>query len=120
MVDKVNIAQKFTLFDEHWSPKIVGRVNDFAIKLAKIEGAFDWHHHDDEDEMFLVIKGTLTMKFRDKDVVVNAGEFIIVPHGVEHKPVAESECHIMLIEPAGTLNTGNVRTDHTVEELDEI
>lgn len=120
MVDKVNLTEKFALFNEHWSPKLVGKINDYEVKIVKLQGEFVWHHHEDEDEMFLVIDGSLTMQFRDKDVVVNAGEFIIVPHGVEHRPVAEAECQIMLIEPSGVLNTGNVRGELTVDAPEEI
>jgi len=107
-MDKVNIAEKFTQFSEHWSPKIVGEVNNFHVKLAKLKGEFVWHHHEEEDEMFLVIKGRLLMKFRDRDVTIDEGEFIIVPHGVEHLPVAGEEVELILFEPAGTLNTGNL------------
>ena len=114
MIDKVNLAQKFSLFQEQWSPKIVGELNDSYVKLAKIKGEFVWHHHDQEDELFLVIKGRLLMKFRDREVWLDEGEFLIVPRGVEHIPVAEQECHIMLLEPKTTLNTGNVQNERTV------
>ncbi len=114
MIDKVNLAQKFSLFQEQWSPKIVGELNDSYVKLAKIKGEFVWHHHDQEDELFLVIKGRLLMKFRDREVWLDEGEFLIVPRGVEHMPVAEQECHIMLLEPKTTLNTGNVQNERTV------
>lgn len=120
MIDKVNIAQKLALFDDHWHPRIIGQVNQFDVKVVKLQGEFVWHHHDEEDELFLVIKGTLTMQFRDRDIRVEEGEFIIVPHGVEHRPIAELECHIMLFEPSGTLNTGNVRDEKTVDKLDQI
>ncbi|MBN1681176.1 MAG: cupin domain-containing protein [Anaerolineae bacterium] len=116
MLEAVNIAQKLAKFDEHWSPRIAGELNDCYIKLARIKGEFVWHHHDDEDELFLVIKGRLTMKLRDGDVEVGEGEFIIVPKGVEHKPVAEDECHIMLLEPKTTLHTGNVESERTVTD----
>ncbi len=119
-MDKVNIAEKFAQFSEHWSPKIVGEVNNFHVKLAKLKGEFMWHHHDEEDEMFLVIKGRLLMKFRDRDVTIDEGEFIIVPHGVEHLPVAEEEVELILFEPAGTLNTGNLQNERTVAELDRL
>ncbi|KAA3653863.1 MAG: cupin domain-containing protein [Chloroflexi bacterium] len=119
-MDKVNVSEKFARFTDYWSPKIVGELNEFHVKLVKIEGEFVWHHHEDEDEMFFVIKGTLIMKLRDKDVVVNEGEFIVIPHGVEHKPVAETECHIMLFEPKETLNTGNVQDEKTVAALEWI
>lgn len=119
-MDKVNLAAKFAQFTEQWSPKIVGQVNDMHVKLAKLQGEFVWHHHDDEDELFLVVKGRLTIRFRDRDIHLEEGEFLIIPRGVEHLPVAEEEAHVLLFEPAGTLNTGNVRDDHTVETLDEI
>lgn len=119
-MDKVNIAEKFAQFSQHWSPKIVGEVNNFHVKLAKLKGEFMWHHHEEEDEMFLVIKGRLLMKFRDRDVIIDEGEFIIVPHGVEHLPVAEDEVELILFEPAGTLNTGNVQNERTVAELDRL
>ncbi|GED51487.1 MULTISPECIES: cupin domain-containing protein [Brevibacillus] len=120
-MEKVNISQKFALFQEYWSPKIVGDLNDFYIKLAKFQGEFVWHHHEDEDELFLVVKGRLLMHFRDRDEWVEEGEFIIVPKGVEHKPsVPEGECHVILIEPKSTLNTGNVNNERTVAKLDTI
>ena len=119
-MDKVNLAEKLSLFSDHYKPKIVGRVNDCLIKLVKFKGEFVWHHHDVEDEMFYVIRGEMTMKLRDRDLHLRDGEFLIVPHGVEHMPVAEREVHIMLIEPASTLNTGNLRTDRTVEQPDWI
>jgi len=119
-MDKVNIAEKFAQFSEHWSPKIVGEINNFHVKLAKLKGEFMWHHHEEEDEMFLVIKGRLLMKFRDRDVTIDEGEFIIVPHGVEHLPVAEEEVELILFEPAGTLNTGNLQNERTVAELDRL
>ena len=119
-MDKVNLAQKFASFSERWSPKIVGEVNDCAIKVVKLQGEFVWHHHDTEDEMFLVTRGRLRMRFRDREVVLGPGEFIIVPHGVEHMPVADEETEIVLIEPRDTLNTGNVRNERTVEHLQKI
>jgi mannose-6-phosphate isomerase-like protein (cupin superfamily) len=115
-MDKVNLAEKFGLFDEHWSPKIAGELNDSYVKLAKIKGEFVWHHHENEDELFLVVKGRLLMKLRDRDVWVDEGEFIIVPRGVEHKPVAEEEVHIVLLEPKTTVNTGNVQDERTITE----
>jgi mannose-6-phosphate isomerase-like protein (cupin superfamily) len=120
MIEKVNLAEKFTKFQDTWSPKIVGELNDFHVKVVKLKGEFVWHHHDTEDELFLVIKGRLLMKLRDGDVVVNAGEFIIVPHGVEHLPVAQEEVQIVLFEPKTTLNTGNVQNERTVANLDRI
>jgi mannose-6-phosphate isomerase-like protein (cupin superfamily) len=118
MIGKVNINEKLALFSEHWSPKIVGELNGQQVKLAKLKGEFVWHSHDVEDELFLVISGVLVMKFRDRDVVLREGEFIIVPAGVEHKPVAEEEVHLLLFEPASTLNTGTVRNERTVEHLE--
>ena len=118
--DKVNVAQKLSLFDEHWSPKIVGDLNGQHVKLVKISGEFVWHLHDDEDEMFLVVDGRFRMEFRDREVWIERGEFIVVPRGVEHRPVAEEEASVMLFEPASTLNTGNVKGEMTVAELDRI
>jgi mannose-6-phosphate isomerase-like protein (cupin superfamily) len=120
MPEVVNLAQKLSLFTEHWSPKIVGELNDFHVKLVKFQGEFVWHHHDDEDEMFLVLKGRLQMRFRDKDLWLNEGEFVIVPRGVEHMPVAPEEVHVVLFEPKSTLNTGNVESERTVTDLDRI
>jgi mannose-6-phosphate isomerase-like protein (cupin superfamily) len=116
----VNLAAKFRLFDEYWSPKIVGELNDAYVKLVKLKGEFVWHHHETEDELFFVMKGRLLLKFRDGDVWVEPGEFMIVPRGVEHLPVAAEETHVMLLEPKSTLNTGNVRNERTVSELDRI
>lgn len=111
---KVNIEEKFSLFTAHWSPKLVGTVGDTHIKLVKVQGEFLWHKHDDEDEMFYVVNGELAMRFRDREENLSAGEFIIIPKGVEHMPVADEETQIMLIEPATTINTGNEETDRTV------
>jgi mannose-6-phosphate isomerase-like protein (cupin superfamily) len=119
-VEKVKIAEKLSLFDERWSPKVVGELNGQHIKLVKLLGEFVWHHHDEEDEMFLVIDGRFRMEFRDREVWIEEGEFIVVPRGVEHRPVAEEEASVMLFEPASTLNTGNVRDGMTVTELDRI
>lgn len=116
-MDIVNIQGKFSKFSEHWSPKVVGELNDQYIKLVKAKGEFVWHHHETEDELFLVVKGRLRMLFKDREVVLNEGEFLIVPRGVEHKPVAEGETHIVLLEPKFTLNTGNVRDERTIEEI---
>ena len=120
MLTKVNVDRKLRAFSEYWTPKIVGEVNDSHVKLVKIKGEFVWHHHDEEDEMFLVVKGKFTMKLRDGDQAINEGEFIIIPRGVEHCPAAEEECHILLFEPRTTLNTGNVRNERTKERLDNI
>ena len=119
-VDRVNIGDKFALFDEHWKPKIVGELNGQHVKLVKFIGEFVWHHHDEEDELFLVVKGRFRMEFRDRSVWIEEGEFIVVPRGVEHRPVADEEAHVLLFEPASTLNTGNVRDQRTVAELDRI
>jgi len=119
-VDKVNLAQKLALFSEVYKPKIVGEVNDFFVKLVKVQGEFVWHHHENEDELFLVLKGTLTIHFRDGDVLLNPGEFLVVPKGVEHKPSADEEAHVVLLEPKTTLNTGNVLSDRTVSVLDRL
>ena len=116
----INLSQKFLLFNEYWNPKIAGELNDSYVKLAKLKGEFDWHHHDNEDELFLVVKGQLLMKFKEKDVLVNEGEIIIVPKGIEHKPVAEKEAHILLIEPKTTLNTGTTVNERTRRDLDWI
>jgi mannose-6-phosphate isomerase-like protein (cupin superfamily) len=113
--EKVSLAEKFSLFTDYRNPRIVGEVNDSHIKVVKLNGEFIWHHHDNEDELFLVVKGKLLMKLRDRDVSILPGEFFVVPKGVEHCPVAEGETHIVLIEPKGTLNTGNVRNEITVE-----
>ncbi len=119
-MEKINLLQKFSLFSEHWSPKIVGELNEQHIKLSKFEGEFVWHKHDEEDEAFFVIKGSFTMELRDKNIVLNEGDMLIVPKGVEHKPVAEKEVWVMLFEPAGTLNTGDVVDEKTKAELDRI
>lgn len=115
-MDKVNLHDKLALIPEPWSPRIVGELNGQHVKLAKLQGEFIWHHHEHEDELFLVLKGTLLMRLRDGDVTINEGEFLIVPRGVEHQPVAAGEVHVLLFEPAGTLNTGNVRNERTVED----
>ena len=104
----VNIGEKLSLFNEYWNPKIVGGLNDHKVQVVKLKGEFVWHHHKNEDELFLVIKGTLTIHFRDRDIEVKEGEFVVIPHPVEHKPEAKEEVHIVLIEPKNTLNTGNV------------
>ena len=119
-MEKVNLKEKFRLFNEPWHPKVVGELNDSYVKIAKLRGEFIWHHHEQEDEMFLVVRGRLRMRFRDRDVVVDPGEFIIVPRGVEHMPVADEECQIVLVEPKTTMNTGNVQNDRTVAELERM
>jgi mannose-6-phosphate isomerase-like protein (cupin superfamily) len=115
MPDVINLAQKFALFSELWSPRIVSELNDSYVKLAKVQGEFVWHHHDHEDELFLVVKGRLLMQLRDGDRWVEEGELIIIPRGVEHRPVAPDECYILLLEPKSTRNTGNVENERTVE-----
>ncbi len=112
----INLAQKLASFEEHWSPRIVGELNGQQVKLAKLQGEFVWHHHEQEDELFLVVHGTLRMRLRDREVTIQPGEFFIVPRGVEHQPVADTEVHVMLFEPAETLNTGNLHNERTVEQ----
>jgi mannose-6-phosphate isomerase-like protein (cupin superfamily) len=114
---KVNLRQAFATFDEAWHPRVAGEVNDMQVKLAKLEGEFMWHHHDDEDELFLVVHGVLRMRFRDRDITVEPGEFLIVPRGVEHLPIGERDCQVMLFEPKSTLNTGTVVNDRTVDPV---
>jgi mannose-6-phosphate isomerase-like protein (cupin superfamily) len=120
----VNLDQKFSLFSEQYKPKIVGEVNDLYVKVVKLKGDFLWHHHANEDELFLVVKGELRMRFREngqeREEIIHPGEFMIVPRGVEHLPSAEEECHIVLLEPKTTLNTGNVENERTVPVLDRI
>jgi mannose-6-phosphate isomerase-like protein (cupin superfamily) len=116
MTETVNIADKFEQIDGYWQPRIAGELNDSYIKLAKLKGEFVWHHHENEDEMFLVVKGRLCIKLRDRDLWIEEGEFAIIPRGVEHKPVAEEEVHVMLLEPKTTVNTGNVQNERTVED----
>jgi mannose-6-phosphate isomerase-like protein (cupin superfamily) len=119
-MDTVNLMEKFALFDEHWSPKVVGELNGQHVKLVKFRGEFVWHKHDHEDELFLVVKGRFLMEFRDREVRIEEGEFLIVPRGVEHRPVADEEVQVLLFEPAGTLNTGDVRDEKTVREPERI
>jgi mannose-6-phosphate isomerase-like protein (cupin superfamily) len=119
-MELVNINEKLSRFSDHWNPKIVGELNDSYVKLVKLKGEFIWHHHENEDELFLVIKGELRMRLRDGDVRIGPGEFLIVPRGVEHMPVADEEVHLLLLEPKTTLNTGNVRNERTREELARI
>jgi mannose-6-phosphate isomerase-like protein (cupin superfamily) len=113
-MERINLRDKLSRFEDHWSPKIIAELNGQQVKLVKFQGEFLWHHHAREDELFLVLKGEFTMKFRDRDVVLREGECIIVPAGVEHKPVAAKEVHVLLFEPASTLNTGTVQNDRTV------
>ena len=123
-MEKVNLTQKFSLFSDQYSPKIVGEVNDAYVKLVKLQGEFMWHHHDNEDELFLVVKGALRMRVRENgsesEFIVKPGEFIIIPRGVEHLPSADEETHVMLLEPKTTLNTGNVESKRTVHQLQKI
>lgn len=119
-MQKVNLSEKFNLFKEHWSPKIVGELNGQHVKIAKLQGEFVWHKHNDEDELFFVIKGQLIIAFRDREEVLNPGEFIIVPRGVEHKPFAYEEVEVMLFEPKSTVNTGTTGGDLTQQNLDVI
>ena len=119
-LEKVNVAEKFQQINEYWKPYIVGELNGQLVKLDKLKGEFVWHKHENEDEMFLAVKGRFRIDFRDKHVQVEEGEFIIVPRGVEHRPVAEEEAHVLLFEPASTLNTGNVRNERTIESLKRI
>src|SRR4051812_35644481 len=124
MLAKVNVASKLSLFQEHYTPKIIGEVNDLYVKVAKIQGEFHWHHHENEDELFYVVKGALRMKVRDNgkenEFVIMPGEFIVIPRGMEHLPSADEETHIMLLEPRTTLNTGNINNERTLSELERI
>lgn len=119
-MEKVNLGQKFRLFHDYWSPKIAGELNDSYVKLVKLKGEFVWHHHEAEDELFLVVKGRLLIRLRDRDVWLEEGEFVIIPRGVDHLPVAEEETHVVLLELKSTLNTGNVRDERTVTDLEWI
>ena len=119
-MDKINLNEKFAQFSEHWCPKILADLNGQQVKAAKLKGEFDWHSHADEDELFWIVQGTLEMHFRDRVVTLEPGEIIVVPKGVEHKPVAQEEVHVILFEPATTLNTGQTVTDRTIENLERI
>ena len=119
-MDTINLKNKFSLFSDYWNPRVIGELNDCHIKAVKLKGEFVWHHHDKEDELFLVIKGTLLMKFREREEIIREGEFIIVPRGVEHCPVADEEVHLILMEPKSTLNTGNITNERTVAQLERI
>ena len=119
-MDVVNLVDKFSHFRDHWSPKIVGELNDCYVKLVKLKGEFIWHHHDAEDELFLVVRGTLRMRLRDRELTVRPGEFVIVPRGVDHLPMADEEVEVLLLEPKSTLNTGNLRNERTVAKLDRL
>ena len=119
-MEKVNIQEKFSQFTERWQPKIIGEVNDFYVKAGRLLGEFVWHSHENEDEMFLVIEGVLTIKFRDRDVELHPGEFLVVPKGVEHLPLAKEEVKVIMFEPKSTLNTGNVQNERTVADLERL
>jgi mannose-6-phosphate isomerase-like protein (cupin superfamily) len=119
-MDKVNLKDKFALFRDRWSPKVAGELNGQQVKLVKFLGEFVWHKHEQEDELFLVVRGCFRMEFRDRHVWLEEGEFLIVPRGVEHRPVAEEEAHVLLFEPATTLNTGDVRNERTLDKLERI
>lgn len=119
-IEVVSLTEKLGSFQDYWSPKIVGELNDSFVKLVKLKGEFVWHHHETEDELFLVVKGSLLIKLRDRDIRVETGEFVIIPRGVEHLPVAEDEVQVLLLEPKSTLNTGNVTNERTVAKLDHI
>ncbi len=119
-MEKVNIEEKFSFFSDYWNPRIVGELNGQHVKLVKFKGEFVWHHHEKEDEMFFVVKGLLRMEYRDKTVTVNENEFLIVPKGVEHRPVAGDEVWVMLFEPASTTNTGNLENDLTKHQLETL
>jgi mannose-6-phosphate isomerase-like protein (cupin superfamily) len=117
-VDKVNLAEKFARIHEFWSPRVAGELNGQQVRLAKLKGEFVWHHHEEEDELFLVVRGRLVIRLRDRNVELEEGEFFIVPRGIEHQPVAHEEVHVLLFEPSTTLNTGNVRDEWTRERLE--
>ncbi len=119
-MEKVNLSKKFAQIGDHWNPRIIGELNDSYVKAVKFKGEFVWHHHEHEDELFLVVAGRFRMRFRDREVVVEPGEFLVVPKGVEHLPVADEECSVVLLEPRSTLNTGNVRNERTRETLQRI
>ena len=119
-MEKVNVAEKFDRFSDYWNPKIAAELNDSYVKLAKLKGEFVWHHHEREDELFFVTKGRLLIRLRDGEIRLGPGEFVVIPRGVEHLPVAEEEVHVILIEPKATLNTGNVTNDKTVADLEKI
>ena len=119
-MEAINLSRKFSLFQDYWSPKIVGELNDAYVKLVKVKGEFVWHHHEAEDELFLVVKGRLRIRLRDRDLHLNPGELAIIPRGVEHQPVAEEEAHVLLLEPKSTLNTGNIKNERTVADLERI
>ena len=120
IINKINVPDKFDQIHDHWNPRVVGELNGQQVKLVKFKGEFSWHKHAGEDEMFLVIKGNFSMELRDKTIQLSEGEFVIIPRGTEHRPVAENEVHVMLFEPAGTLNTGDQRNELTKETLQKL
>ena len=120
MVNKVNVEEKFSRFSEHWKPKIIGEVNDAYVKAVKVKGEFVWHDHPDEDELFFVVKGRLRIRLPDGEISLGPGEFAIIPHGVEHMPVADEEAHVLLLEPKSTVNTGTVSNERTVAQPERI
>lgn len=120
MIEKINLAEKLGRFTDHWNPRIVAELNGQQVKLAKLQGEFPWHHHAAEDELFLVLHGRLRMQLRDGEVVLDPGDVLVIPRGVEHRPVAEDEVHVLLFEPASTLNTGNLRNERTRERLERL
>jgi mannose-6-phosphate isomerase-like protein (cupin superfamily) len=119
-MEPISLVQKFSLFNDYWSPKIVAEVNDFYVKLVKFRGEFVWHQHENEDELFLVVKGDLLIKLRDRDLRLHEGELAVIPRGVEHLPIAEDEVQVVLLEPKTTVNTGEVRSDRTLTQLPQI
>lgn len=119
-MEKINLEDKFNSIDEYWSPGVIGEVNNMVVKVAKVKGEFESHHHENNDELFYVVSGELKIEFSDKVKLLEEGELLVVPHGVEHKPVAEEEAKIMLVEPKGTKNTGNIDSEMTIEEPDRI
>ena len=119
-MEKVNLNQKFSLIQDYWSPKIAGEINDSYVKLVKFKGEFVWHHHETEDELFLVVKGKLLIKLRDRDIWLQEGEFVIIPKGIDHLPIADEEAYVILLEPKTTLNTGNTQNERTVTNLEQI
>ena len=119
-MEAVNLLEKFDLINEYWSPRLLGELNNQAVKIAKLKGEFIWHHHENEDEMFFVIEGELTIKLKDRDIVLKENEFFIIPKGVEHKPVAKDEVWVMMFEPISTINTGNVQSDITIDKIEKI
>ncbi len=119
-MNKVNLSEKFSLINKYWDPKVVGELNNQYVKIAKLKGEFVWHHHEQEDELFMVIKGHLTIKLRESKIELNEGEFYIIPKGVEHMPVAEDEVHVLMFEPQTTVNTGNADSDKTISNLEKI